>query len=99
MCGSEAIWQTRENPAPVAWPRQPARPSPPLVQQHRRDSHECQPAGRTQFRVNGQLVMADGVASFEMPGASLVIGTNQLSVTSYAANGLQGHRSDTIMVR
>lgn len=43
--------------------------------------------------------MDDGVVPFEMPGASLVIGTNRLSVTTYAANVMQSQLSYTMTVR
>ncbi|MCC2638457.1 MAG: hypothetical protein K0Q68_2176 [Moraxellaceae bacterium] len=56
-------------------------------------------AGRAQIRVNGSLVLDDAMAPFDLPAASLVIGSNQLSVTTFSANGMQSQRSYTITVR
>lgn len=56
-------------------------------------------ASRAVFRVNGAQVVDDSAAPFELPAAKLAMGTSQISVTTYAANGLQSQRSVSVTVR
>jgi len=56
-------------------------------------------AVRAVFRVNGVQVLDDRAAPFELPNASLVTGSNEVAVTTYAANGMQGQLSLAVRVQ
>lgn len=55
-------------------------------------------AARAVFYVNGALKLDDRSAPFELPVGSLVNGSNQVSVTTYASSGLQSQRSYSITI-
>jgi hypothetical protein len=48
---------------------------------------------RAVFHINGVLKLDDRAAPFELPVGNLVNGSNQVSVTTYASNGMQSQRS------
>ena len=56
-------------------------------------------AARAEFRVNGALKLDDRAAPFELPAGSLVIGSNVVAVTTWAANGMQSQRSYSFTVK
>ncbi len=56
-------------------------------------------AGRAEFFLSGVLLLEDRSAPFELPVNNLVNGTQQISVTTYSANGLQSQRSYRITIQ